>query len=285
MQTSLFHLPLDKQREILEILEIIKEEANPEKVILFGSHAKGDWVEDEYREDGITYTYISDYDFLVVIKKNGTKEQAIISHIENRCEGYKNAVSPIVHDIDYINEGLLIGQYFFTEIISDGILLFDSGDFQFATAKTLTVEEEKSKAKGYFDVWYPMGSAFLKFSESNIGQENLRIGVFMMHQAAESFYSATLLVHTGYKPKTHNLQKLRNYSKHLSTDLYSIFRTPVLDTNELHLFDLLKKGYIDARYKLDYQITESEYSALLDKLSRMRATVEELCKQKIASFI
>lgn len=40
-------------------------------------------------------TYISDYDFLVVIKKNGTKEQAIISHIENRCEGYSNYLKRI----------------------------------------------------------------------------------------------------------------------------------------------------------------------------------------------
>ncbi|MBB5282964.1 HEPN domain-containing protein/predicted nucleotidyltransferase [Rhabdobacter roseus] len=285
MKTTLDHLPSDKQREILEILEIIKEEANPEKIILFGSYAKGDWVEDKYREDGVTYTYISDYDFLVVIKKNGIKEQAIISHIENRCEGYKNVVSPIVHDIDYINEGLLIGQYFFTEIINDGILLFDSGNFQLARAKTLTVEEEKSKAKGYFDMWFPMGLEFLKLAENKLGQENLRIGAFMMHQAAEYFYSAALLVHTGYKPKTHNLHKLRNYSKHLSTNLYSIFRSPVSDTNELRLFDLLKKGYIDARYKLDYLITESEYSALLEKLKRMKVVVEELCEQRIASFV
>lgn len=39
MQTALDHLPADKQKEIGEILEIIKEEASPEKVILFGSHA------------------------------------------------------------------------------------------------------------------------------------------------------------------------------------------------------------------------------------------------------
>ncbi|WP_414692630.1 hypothetical protein [Pedobacter sp.] len=30
------------------MLKIIREEANPEKVILFGSHARGNWVEDEY---------------------------------------------------------------------------------------------------------------------------------------------------------------------------------------------------------------------------------------------
>lgn len=42
MKTSHSQLPADKLRDILEILGIIKEEANPEKVILFGSHAKDD---------------------------------------------------------------------------------------------------------------------------------------------------------------------------------------------------------------------------------------------------
>lgn len=38
MNTNLSHLPEKKQKEIAAIVEIIKEEANPEKIILFGSH-------------------------------------------------------------------------------------------------------------------------------------------------------------------------------------------------------------------------------------------------------
>jgi predicted nucleotidyltransferase len=47
MKTSLSHLDAGKQEQILHIVEIIKEEAKPEKIILFGSHARGkknrDW--------------------------------------------------------------------------------------------------------------------------------------------------------------------------------------------------------------------------------------------------
>ncbi len=39
----LTHLPESKQQEIGEILSIIKEEAKPEKVILFGSHVSDKW--------------------------------------------------------------------------------------------------------------------------------------------------------------------------------------------------------------------------------------------------
>jgi predicted nucleotidyltransferase len=46
-------------------------------VILFGSHARGDWVED-FQE---TYEYVSDFDILIVTKdrrlRKGTKGGAI----------------------------------------------------------------------------------------------------------------------------------------------------------------------------------------------------------------
>lgn len=285
MKTSLSHLPEKKQKEIAHILEIIKEEANPEKVILFGSHARGNWVEDEYVEDGIRFSYISDYDFLVIINKGETKEQTIISHIENRCNDFKNVISPIVHPIDYINEGLRIGQYFFSDIVAEGILLYDTGNFEFEKAKELTPAEEKERAQEYFNIWYPRGKGLLDISNYCLNiQGDLKLSVFQLHQAAESFYAAALLVHTGYKPKTHNLGKLRNYSKHVSIDLYTIFRTPILNEHEFHLFDLLKRGYIDARYKKDYVITEEELKELIAKVTRMQEIVKEICEEKIASF-
>lgn len=104
------------------------EVAIPEKVILFGSYAKGKWVDDVTVEDGVTFIYQSDFDFLVVTKDNSTKEFELKSKIENEAvNSVRGIVSPLVHSIDYINEGLSIGQYFFKEIIEEGILLFDTG--------------------------------------------------------------------------------------------------------------------------------------------------------------
>ncbi|MCX4080016.1 nucleotidyltransferase domain-containing protein [Rickettsia rhipicephali] len=39
-------------------------------IILYGSYARGDWVKDMYTEDHITYSYTSDFDFLVEKKVN-----------------------------------------------------------------------------------------------------------------------------------------------------------------------------------------------------------------------
>jgi len=48
MKTNLDILPKDKQEELHRVVEIIREEFKPEMIILFGSHARGNWVEDAY---------------------------------------------------------------------------------------------------------------------------------------------------------------------------------------------------------------------------------------------
>jgi len=104
-----------------------------------------------------------------------------------------------------------------------------------------------------------------------------------LHQVTESLYYATLLVFTGYKPKTHNLFKLRKHAKHLSEELFLLFPVETSKT-ENNLFDLLKRGYIDARYKEDYTITEEELSILIERISRMQLLVSSICNNKILLF-
>ena len=76
MKTSLEHLPETKRRELARAVEILfaefeaaishaqaefKRQHQILKVILFGSYARGDWVDDPVGG------YASDYDLLVVV--------------------------------------------------------------------------------------------------------------------------------------------------------------------------------------------------------------------------
>ncbi len=91
-----------------------------------------------------------------------------------------------------------------------------------------------------------------------------------------------ILVHTGYKPKTHNLDKLKRYVKRFSEELAGVF--PDNTPEEKHLFDLLKRGYIDTRYKETYEITQEEVTTLIERVGRLLSIAEQLCREKIASF-
>jgi predicted nucleotidyltransferase/HEPN domain-containing protein len=283
MKDSLSHLPENNQKELRRITEIIREVANPEMVILFGSYAKGNFTEHSYLgRDGIRYEYVSDYDLLVVTKQAEEKAYELEDKITNRSRMYRSAVNMEIHDIDYINEGLEFGQYFFTEIVNEGIILYDKGSIQFAKAKNVTPEEKKQIALQDFERWFERGSAFLKLVD-HVEPTRLNDAAFLLHQVTESFYYAVLLTFTGYKPKTHNLGKLRRQTKILSEELYFVFPAEINKT-EHHLFDLLKRGYVDARYRNDYVISSDELETILTRVKEMQAIVQSLCKNKIKSI-
>src|SRR5690606_8352902 len=238
MSNNLSHLPEDKQNELAEIVKIIREVADPAKIILFGSHTSDKWVEDEYEERGATYSYISDYDILVVLPSGDKeKEHDVASKIENKTLKYKNDVSPIVHSIDYVNKGLEMGQYFFRDIVHEGIVLFDTGKSFFSKLKPLTKEQEKEMAIRHVNKWIRSGSRFLdgtKVLLENALKKGFELNevIFNLNQAAERLYGGLLLVYTGYKPTTHKMKVYRKYSKHISEDLNRVFRYPLDDTEE-----------------------------------------------------
>jgi HEPN domain-containing protein len=282
MKTSLSHLPETKREQIIQVAKAIEELFHPQMIILFGSYAKGTYVEDRYTEEGTIYEYVSDYDFLVVMENEAIKDYLIRDKITNRFH-FHTPINIISHTMDYVNQGLAFGQYFFTDIVSEGILLHNSDNYGFVEPKKLSIDEEREKAQDYFDIWFEIANEFLIDGVNAFRRNSYKKAAFELHQAAEGFFNTTLLVFTGYKPKTHNLDKLRGYVKALSSELYLVFLNPRLSfEHERHLFDLLKRGYIDARYKQDYYISKDETEELVNRLNYMKATVESLCKSKIA---
>lgn len=70
MKTDFSFLPDYKQRELKGIVTVlIPRFAEIEMIILFGRHARNTWVEDYYTEKGNQYSYISDYDLLIMLSK------------------------------------------------------------------------------------------------------------------------------------------------------------------------------------------------------------------------
>ena len=58
---------------------------------------------------------------------------------------------------------------------------------------------------------------------------------------------------------------------------------PKTTDEEKHLFELLKRAYIDARYKMDeYKISKAELELLAGKVNELKRLTEEICGGKIA---
>lgn len=248
---------------VQEILAVAKDQVA--MIILFGSYAKGTWVRDWYVEGHITYSYESDLDILVVTKSpkyRGPKGASFESDLTKRLErkGLRGKtfgapwVTFVVEPIKYLNQQLEKSQYFFSDLKKEGILLYDSGEFTLAEPKDLNQEERKQIAKDDFEVWFGSGAEFLLGVDFYTNKSLLNKAAFLLHQATESFYSAILLVFTGYKPRLHDIEKLGSLASNYSDELLKIFPRDTKEQEEI--FVLLKSAYTEARYNKNYKITE-----------------------------
>ncbi|MPY24536.1 nucleotidyltransferase domain-containing protein [Shewanella sp. YLB-07] len=92
MKTSLDHLPELKIHELKCAVATIRQFVEPQMIILFGSYACGDWVED-LDKDTLQFRYQSDFDLLVVmetrqqasqVEQNDRLSQRLLAHAHGR---------------------------------------------------------------------------------------------------------------------------------------------------------------------------------------------------------
>jgi len=286
MKTSISHLPDHKQAELKAIVAaLIPKYAEIEMIILYGSYARGNWVEDKYVENGVTYEYKSDYDLLIVLSTNGkANADTFLQSVTQKLEelGSNTPVHPIFHGIEFVNEALREGNYFFGDIKREGIVLFTTNRYQLDNKRDMAPAELKKQAQEDFDQWFTSASNFYKAFNFSFGEGDLKEAAFLLHQATERYYGAVQLVFTGYKPKTHDIEVLSWLAKAVNIEFGKVF--PKATYEERMRFTLLKKAYVDARYKAEYKISKEDLEYLADRVQLLRRLTEEICKEKIASF-
>ena len=286
MKRSLSHLPQHKQRELNEITDIIKAYPGVEMIILFGSYARGDWVEDIYTEGHITYEYKSDFDILVIVKNRHYARRLMTwdkmeSTIHN-SRTIKTWTTVIVHDIKEVNRALSTRRYFFTDIKKEGVLLYDSKRYKLEKAQKLSSEERKQIAQQDFNYWYKSARYFFDDFKSNLEKRRYNNAAFNLHQATERFYTTVLLVFTHYKPKEHDIKTLGKQAGNLDPRFLPIFACSTKE--EERMFELLRKAYTEARYNRNYKITKKELEYLGERVKKLQILTKEICKERIESY-
>jgi predicted nucleotidyltransferase/HEPN domain-containing protein len=291
MKTDLSHLPEHKQNELKSIVAaLIPRYSEIEMIILFGSYARGNWVEDKYIEKGTTYEYKSDYDLLIILSKNGqSNSDTLTQSISGKLNELKldTPVHPIFHGIEFVNKELQEGSYFFGDIKKEGIQLFNTSRYKLDDKREMSPAEVQTNAQRDFDNWYKSANMFFEdfvsnFTKGERDKDYYKNAAFLLHQATERYYGAIQLVFTGYKPKTHDLEALGHLAKAVKMEFGKVF--PQASVQERQRFSLLKKAYVDARYNMDYKISKEDLVYLSERVQMLRDLTEQICKQKIASF-
>jgi predicted nucleotidyltransferase/HEPN domain-containing protein len=281
LKTTLSHLPEDKQEELKTLTKIIVEKVPAEMVILFGSHARGDWVEDfqEHTE------YVSDYDILVITKdrksaKDGEKWWDLNERINSNDE--QTSVTIIHHGIGFVNDKIERNEYFFVDILKEGIVLFDSEKFKLSEPKNMNPQERQKKAKEQFEPWFDSANNFFETFQFQFVKNWFKDSAFLLHQTTEKYYVTILLVFTDYKPKIHDIEKLGNQVEKLHSAFGMVF--PKNTPEEKRLFELLQRAYIDSRYNMNYKIEKEELEYLSERVQLLKELTERICKERIEQF-
>ncbi len=296
---SLDHLPDGKRRELEFVVGLIREgfakaiahRTQPRfrtgkllKIILFGSYARGDWVDDPIGR------YHSDYDLLVVVDHEdltdvpefwAKTEDRLLDEVSDG-KALRTPVSLIYHSIADVNEKLELGRYFFMDIVREGVVLHEEPGYLFAEPRPLSPNEALRETRDYYEEWFESAGGFLDTTRYTAGKGRLKEAAFQLHQATERFYHCLILVRTLYSPRTHSLNRLRKLAEDMEPRLVEVW--PRDQKFERRSYELLRDAYVKARYSRHYRITAEELEWLGSRIEMLQGLIRTLCEERIEAL-
>ena len=290
------HLEKESQEQLIVLVDLIETHVSGcAMIILFGSYAKRKAVifDKRYEDDGLHTTYQSDFDIMIVLPRAASESK--MYGIERRLKGivtskYNNHFLRQLHaPPQFIVEaaGSLVKNLkqknpFFTDIITEGIILFDNGEVVLPEAQELTFAEKKRLAEERFDKYIKFADGCLTAAYTLLENELHNNSAFNLHQAAETYYRAIGLVYDNYSPKLHDLEIFIEKTKKYSRDLAMIF--PKDTESNKNTFELLCDAYIGARYSLSYTVTKEELEYMIERIEILKTTSHKICIERIAYY-
>lgn len=300
MRTDLDHLPAGKQRELERVLQILFEEFKDVqalatgkrkagrilKVILYGSYARGGWVDEPHTAKG----YQSDFDLLIIVNRQDAADRVKYwAKAEDRLnqelgitKALRTPVNFIVHTLQEVNDGLAHGRYFFMDLAKDGIALYEADETELHTPKPKTPEQAVKMAKEYFDEWFSGAVRRHDFAKFGLEKGHNKETAFELHQTAETLYHCVLLVCTFYTPHVHNLGFLRTQAERI--DMRLVDAWPRDNRRDRAMFEKLKDAYVKARYSKHYRVTGEELAWLGEQIEELGRAVHAVCLERISEL-
>ncbi|WP_425644305.1 nucleotidyltransferase and HEPN domain-containing protein [Agrobacterium leguminum] len=293
MKTDIGHLPQAKRRELERVVRVIheefagiversKSEAKKDgriyKIILFGSYARGTWVDEPHTSKG----YRSDFDILVIVSNKELADPKYWDKATDRLMWDKEIETPvglIVHGAREISNFLHDGQYFFVDLAREGVILYEFDDRPLAEAKPLSPADALRLAEEHFRRHFPDALTFIKLAGYALKDNNTNIAAFQLHQAVETAYNCYLLTLTNYTPASHNLKFLRGLSEDRDRRLVDIW--PRDHQRFTAWYNILNEAYVKARYSKRFEISEEALAWLQEHTAELHALIETLCREHI----
>jgi uncharacterized protein len=240
-------------------------------------HARNDWVDEP--DNG----YQSDFDLLIVVSHKDLTEIADYWYVAEdkilRDHSIGRPVNIIVHSIDEVNSALRRGEYFWVDIVRDGIAIYELPQHELATPMPLTPADAYTMAVAYLQDRLGKVDDAIEIAQFCVEKMKWKDAAFTLHQATERVYDCFLLVRKHYFPRSHNIKFLRSLAEDNEPRLIEAW--PRETKQDRRRFELLKRAYVEARYSANYKISREDLDALTGCVRRLRDLVETVSRERL----
>jgi predicted nucleotidyltransferase len=289
--TNLDPVPAEIQDELNHVLEWIASVINSQvkMVWLFGSYARGDAINDRRVDPktGFVSEYRSDVDVLVVVKDGSYIKRRKLWQELNGCIQDDPAITSHIHivpaSLKELSFALRHSEYFYVEVINDGILLVNNGDTTLPKAEVRSIRELRSSSIRYFEDFYLSVTHSQASMELHYQGQQVSPVMYSVHQIMERLFYTYLLVFTYFKPRSHALVDLRERASLVNPEVNAVL--PLSSKTEEKDYAILEHAYANARYQLNYSVEPDVVDRLIVLAAKFQAWVLKECLAHIDSLI
>ncbi len=239
----------------------IRQSANPDMIFLLAASLHRRRSESIFQYTAPTSQHTGDLFLLILISELGNKTlQDWQDKIEANCR-HLGTGSVWVLSTNGFHEWLKQGHQFALNVWQKAVRWYDNGLITQASVPTEpkpadTAEMEKNRIAGK-----NRAKEFLVAAELFVARKQYSMAAFMLHQCAEQTLITLVKAQTGYHANTHSIDRLLRLAELVSYQIRD--RLPRNTEYEKSRFNLLQKAYIEARYKSDFKVTETDIEYLL----------------------
>ncbi len=262
-----------------ETLSRIVDATKPDKIICYGVRSSKIETWSCFIHD--TDPVISaDYDVLVITRERAKARREAVAQIIQNHNNASIRFTCLVHSLSAVNNALKQGNFFFSRLYHKGVMVYDDNSMQLAFPSETPIHLNPiSTIESDWNKWNGLARKFYEGAEHALSKKANDLAVFMLHQAVEHACIALIRIYMGYRATTHKLGKLLAIVENFSFHSVTVF--PRSTADEVKLFAVLEKAYVDARYKAEYSVQAGTINTLLAQVNKFLQIAEHLCVEKL----
>lgn len=205
--------------------------------------------------------------FMLVLTADDEKAtaQSICSMLEESCSEIAD-LTVLAHYHSSFLSGLSKGHTFFRSALKCPVVYLSGELLLPAIEQFAGIPDD---CLNHWERWHDQAQSFFAGAEFFIGREAYEAALFCLHQCVESLLTAIIRIVLGYRINNHNLSRLLKL-----TELFTNGLAYAFTNDEMDLFQKLKGGYIDVRYRDNFEAEGRDVKALLAIVSRLKGKTE-----------